>query len=65
MTQVKDYRDRRDWENGQRRRCRTAENRLSRPQRGYSIWRCLPPKRRVKNLLCKITDVIFGEDYAN
>ena len=33
--QVKDYRDRRDWEDGQRRR-----------------------------LLCKITNVIFGEDYA-
>ena len=32
---------------------------------GYFIWRRLPPKRRVKNLLCKITDVIFGEDYAN
>ena len=28
-------------------------------------WRRWPPKRRVKNLWCKITIVIFGEDYAN
>ena len=44
MTQVKDYRDRRNWEDGQRRCCRTAENRLFRPQRRLFYLEAFAPK---------------------